>query len=122
MKMSSTVDVEAGPRLRISASPIVATLSPLAPAPICMLAISTHLWLFAWGRNAIPDSFAKDAIAFRLPSRRRAITNVAGVGTPAGQKEVVTCRSYAQHGALFHEGRKRAIRVRGALSGPHVAV
>ena len=42
----------------ISTSPTVAHAMPIAPASICKRAISTDLWVFAWGRKLTPDRLA----------------------------------------------------------------
>src|SRR6516165_3390268 len=64
-----------------SASPIFASVSPTAPAASCRWAISTHLWVFPWGRNLTPAWRAKAAQRAMLASSRSRSTIKDGVSS-----------------------------------------
>src|SRR4051794_30722375 len=68
---------------KTSASPTVATVSPVAPAAIWRRAISTLLWVLACGRNAMPRSRINAAIALMRVSVRSRSTTTSGVSSAA---------------------------------------
>ena len=62
-----------------SASPILATVMPLAPAFTCMAAIAGVLWVFVWGLRATAALSAKSCIPVMLRSRMVLSTRREGV-------------------------------------------
>src|SRR3954454_10690986 len=70
---------------KTSASPRFPTVMPDAPASSCMRAIRTLLWVFAWGRSAIPRrarvGWRRSMFAMAASTQ----TTTAGVSRPAGK-------------------------------------
>src|SRR5438105_568890 len=81
---SNTGEVSSNPSIpalaSISASVTVATDMPIAPAAICLRAISTHLCALACGRRFLPVRFTCAAMRARLDSNASRFSNSAGVG------------------------------------------
>ena len=109
------------PSAKTSASPIVATVRPTAPAAICRRAISTLLWVLACGRSATPRSRINAAIAairasvaVEVDDDRRRVDRRDGVGVEEG----------VGHGHLVGRrrssfvGRYRSGRAGRAREGP----
>ena len=64
-----------------SASPSLAQVTPIAPAAICFLAISTVLWLLTWGRQSTPATRQAAATCAILASMTSRSTSSAGVSS-----------------------------------------
>jgi hypothetical protein len=66
-----------------SASPILAQVSPTAPASSCIAAICGVLCVLTCGRNATPASYASVAISAMLRSKSARSTITHGVSRPS---------------------------------------
>lgn len=73
------------PSARALASPSLAQQKPTAPAASCSLAMSTLLWVLAWGRSLIPFSAAK--LAMRAMLRSRAARSITSTGVLSASRE-----------------------------------
>jgi hypothetical protein len=79
MKRSSTP-----PAAKTSASPRVATVSPSAPAASCREAISSTLWVFAWGTQRDPAGGGRRGHGGDVRVETALSTRTAGVVIPFG--------------------------------------